>query len=262
MIDLMSGVSARFSSPAADGVFVFAPSADRNALATVNRGTGVSLIDADSGKALFTNPSLYPFVLHGRCLAVSANKRWLALRLSDQVVLEDTTRPSNMPAIPCSGPFAFAPVGEELAVVNRFVVGIHDLSNRDVHDLICENEVHKLHFAPDGRRLLVATEVDVVVLDATSGKPTARLKEIGWATALACSPAGNVVAVGRHGELILWNLSTGKHHTVPIPGHSGYPWTLPTAVFAGVCAFWSILRSRKNRQATGKPDSTQLMGLS
>jgi len=108
----------------------------------------------------------------------------------------------------------------------------------------------QVRFTRDRERLVVATKDAVIVLDADTGKEIVRLEHSGWVTALSCSPGGDIVAIGdNRGALTLWNFVTGQSQTLPVPGSSGYPWTLPTALFAIACnLYWFVSRKSKGQE--------------
>lgn len=74
---------------------------------------------------------------------------------------------------------------------------------------------------PAGDILAASTPFGIVVW--ATGRPSllAVIPAQGEVDAIATSPAGNLVAVARHGQIHLWDIATGAYRPTPLKGHAG-----------------------------------------
>ncbi len=249
--DLNSGKTTTFFDPGmAKAVQDFALSQDRTVLAATIWNGGVSLLGGDNAKQIVNNPRLFVFSPFRPGIALSADNRWIAALDHPELKLYDADarlRPGKIFA--CSGAFAFGPRADQLAVADERKLSLRNLGTSESRDLTCEGEIRHLHYLSE-EKLVVAIEDGVILLDVATTKEVLRLRHHDWVTALATSPDMRTVAIGDlGGNVILWDVKTGKSSSFQIPGRSGHPWTLPAGLLFLIVAFY-VRSWKKRRNAT------------
>ncbi|MEV6930700.1 WD40 repeat domain-containing protein, partial [Dactylosporangium sp. NPDC051485] len=186
----------------------------------------VSRVDAATGRT--AGPPLRPGVQSPAALAQSPdgallaalNGRRLTVWTTADGTARDATFPVGSPLDPPASGLAFAPDGSRLALVHpdgaAGLVHLPDPSGDEAR-LPVGAAARDVAFAPDGRTLAVATELDTQLWDVAAGTRARSLPGAARAVAWA-GPDTLVTTDGR--RVVRWDLPSGRSLTLgdPDPG--------------------------------------------
>ncbi|HEY4312151.1 MAG TPA: WD40 repeat domain-containing protein [Pirellulales bacterium] len=228
------------------GNLQFALSPDRAVVAQEDWGNGVVLLGADDAKQIAKAPNITIFSPFRSGISLSSDNHWLAIREQDKVNLYEVEAQLLATGhLACTGGFAFAPGTEQLAVANGSNITLSNLVTKNERNLAFGQEINNVRFVGDGR-VIVATEQELILLDVTTGDVAGRLKHEQWVTAIASSPDAQTVAIGdNRGNVVLWNVKTGRSSRFRAPGRSGYPWTLPAGLLVVAVSYYYYAWKRR-----------------
>jgi WD40 repeat protein len=119
-----------------------------------------------------------------------------------------TARPTGTPVLPTATfvPLRVIPVAASPLTLTEFNAGT-EMKRLNV---IGTGTAHDIKFAPDGKRLAIATGRGIFLYDGTTYQQDGFIDVNASVSAIAFSPDGNVLAVASDGKASLWNIQSGR----------------------------------------------------
>ena len=168
---------------------------------------------------------------------------------------------------------AFSSDGTMLAVAAGKTIKLLDVaSGSELNTLVGQtSEVTTLAFAPDGKTLASGSVAEVILWDATSGRPVRTLKHDNWLRSAAFSPDGRTLATGSiGGGLKLWDVASGRELRT-LTGHTGHVNSVTFSPDGTLLAsasddvtikLWEVSSGRDLRTLKGHSDRVQSVAFS